>query len=53
MGFPRQEYSSELPFPSPGDLPDVGVKLGSGELAGVFLAAEPPGKPLCHLLFAG
>ena len=22
MGFPRQEYWSELPFPSPGDLPD-------------------------------
>ena len=22
MGFPRQEYGSGLPFPSPGDLPD-------------------------------
>ena len=22
MGFPRQEYWSELPFPTPGDLPD-------------------------------
>ena len=21
MGFPRQDYWSELPFPSPGDLP--------------------------------
>ena len=24
MGFPRQEYWSGLPFPSPGDLPDKG-----------------------------
>ena len=24
MGFPRQEYSSGLPFPPPGDLPDPG-----------------------------
>ena len=26
MGFPRQEYWSGLPFPSPGDLPDPGVE---------------------------
>ena len=26
MGFSRQEYWSELPFPSPGDLPDSGVE---------------------------
>ena len=25
MGFSRQEYSSGLPFPSPGDLPDPGL----------------------------
>ena len=24
MGFPRQEYWSGVPFPSPGDLPDQG-----------------------------
>ena len=29
MGFSRQEYWSGLPFPSPGDLPDPGVELGS------------------------
>ena len=29
MGFPRQEYWSELPFPSPGDLPDPGIELTS------------------------
>ena len=27
MGFPRQEYWSGLPFPSPGDLPDPGSIL--------------------------
>ena len=26
MGFPRQEYWSGLPFPTPGDLPDPGIK---------------------------
>ena len=26
MGFPRQEYWSGLPFPSPGNLPDPGIK---------------------------
>jgi len=26
MGFPRQEYWHELPFPSPGDLFDPGIK---------------------------
>ena len=28
MGFPRQEYQSGLPFPSPGDLPNQGSNLG-------------------------
>ena len=32
MGFSRQEYWSGLPFPSPGDLPDPGVKPGSPAL---------------------
>ena len=26
MGFPRQEYWSRLPIPSPGDLPDPGIE---------------------------
>ena len=26
MGFPKQEYWSGLPFPSPGDLPDPGIE---------------------------
>ena len=29
MGFSRQEYWSGLPFPSPGDLPNPGIELGS------------------------
>jgi len=29
IGFPRQEYWSGLPFPSPGDLPDPGIKAKS------------------------
>ena len=31
MGFPRQEYWSGLPFPSPGDLPNLGIKPASPE----------------------
>ena len=31
MGFSWQEYWSGLPFPSPGDLPDPGIKLRSPE----------------------
>ena len=27
MGFSKQEYCSRLPFPSPGDLPNPGIKL--------------------------
>ena len=41
MGFPRQEYWSELPFPSPGDLPDSGIEPTSPALAGGFCATEP------------
>ena len=26
MGFPRQEYWNGFPFPSPGDLPNPGIK---------------------------
>ena len=32
MGFSRQEYWSGLPFPSPEDLPDPGIKPGSSSL---------------------
>ena len=41
MGFFRQEYWSELPFPSPRDLPDLGIEPVSPALAGRFFATEP------------
>ena len=45
MGFSRQEYWSGLPFPSPGDLPDLGIEPGSPALEAGTLTSEPPGKP--------
>ena len=45
MGFPKQEYWSELPLPSPGDLPDSGIKPGAPALQADSLPPEPPGKP--------
>ena len=46
MGFPRQEYRSELAFPPPGDLPNPGIEQASLALAEGFLSTETPGKPL-------
>ena len=46
MEFSRQEYWSGLPFPSPGDLPDPGIKPRSPALQADALPCEPPGKPL-------
>ena len=46
MEFSRQEYWSGLPFPSPGDLPDPGVKPGSPALQADALPSEPPGISL-------
>ena len=45
MGFPRQEYWSGLPFPSPGDLPEPGIKPRFPALQADALPSEPPGKP--------
>ena len=45
MGFSRQEYWSGLPFPSPGDLPNTGIKPGFPALQADSLTSEPPGKP--------
>jgi len=44
MGFSREEYWRELPFPSPGDLLDPGIKLGSPGLQAGSLPSETPGK---------
>ena len=45
MEFSRQEYWSGLPFPSPGDLPDPGIKPRSPALQADALISELPGKP--------
>jgi len=48
MGFPRQEYQSGLPFPSPRNPPDPGIEPMSPMtpvLAGGFFTTEPPGSP--------
>ena len=44
LGFLRQGYWSGLPFPSLGNLPDPGIKLGSPALQADTLPSEPPGK---------
>ena len=44
MGFSRQEYWRGLPFPSPWDLPNPGIELGSPSLQSNSLPSEPPGK---------
>ena len=43
--FSRQEYWSALPFPSPGDVPNPGIKPGFPTLQADALPSEPPGKP--------
>ena len=57
MGFSRQEYWSGLPFPSPRDLPDPGIKYASvtsPALASGFLTASATWEAsLSHLVVAG
>ena len=45
MEFYRPEYWSVWAFPSPGDLPNPGIKPMSPALWADSLPAEPPGKP--------
>ena len=47
VGFPRQEYWSGLPFPSPGDLPDPRIEPESPvlpALAGRIFTTGSPGR---------
>ena len=49
LGFPRQEYWSGLPLPTPGDLPKPGIEPVSfvfPALACGFFTTVPPGKPM-------
>ena len=55
MGFPKQEYWSGLPFPSPGDLPNLKIKLTSLEspaLAGESLPLNRLGCPFLDIVVA-
>ena len=45
MGFPRQEYWSGLPFPSPEDLPDPGIEPGFPTLQADSLLLSHQGSP--------
>ena len=45
MGFPRQGYWSKLPFPSPEDFPNLGIKPASPALADGFLPLSHQGRP--------
>ena len=50
MRFPRQECRSWLPFPLPGDLPNLGIEPVSPASAGRSFATVPPGKPMQQCL---
>ena len=45
-GFSRPEYWSGLPFPSPGDLPDLGIEPRSHALQADSLPSELQGSPI-------
>ena len=51
IGFPRQEYLSGLPFPSPGDLLDPGIESGFPALQTNALPSEPPGLEIAFFIF--
>ena len=46
MGICQEKYLTGQHIPSPGDLPDPGIELGSPALQVDSLPAELPGKPL-------
>ena len=48
MELSRQEYWSGYPFPSPGDLPDSGIKPRSPSLQADSLPSKPPWAPIFY-----
>ena len=48
MEFSKQEYWNGLPFPSPGDPSDSGIKPGSPVLQADSLPFKPPGKAIVY-----
>ena len=45
MGYSTEEYWSEMSFPSPGDLPDPGIKPEPPELQADSFLSEPLESP--------
>ena len=58
IGLSQQEWWSGVPFPTPEDLPDPGIKppsLASPALESRFYTTNPPGKPLwqgCNVAYS-
>ena len=50
LGFPKQEYSSGLPFPSPGNLPNPGIELVSPAFQADSLPLNHHGNPLTRFV---
>ena len=50
MEFSRQEYWNGLPFPSPGDLSDLGIEPRSPALQADALLSEPLGREQLELV---
>ena len=51
MGFSRQEYWSELPWPPPGDLPNLGIKPVSPAAPALQVDSLPLGKPISMYIY--
>ena len=51
IGFSRQEYWSGLPFPSPGDLPDPGIKPRSPTFQADALTSEPRASVYMYTIY--
>ena len=49
VGFPRQEYWSDFPFPSPGDLLDLGIEFKSPALQADSLPLSHLGSPIVSM----
>ena len=45
MNFYGQDYLNGLPFPAPGDLPNLGIELRSPAFQADSLSSEPQGSP--------
>ena len=49
MGFPKQEHWNAFPCPSPGDLPNPGIKLRSPALQADSLLLSHWGSPCMYV----